>query len=108
MGGLSFSDRAARSMWRIVPKRVLSGAIGWGGTRGIPARLRSAVLSRFARAYGIDVTEAERPLSDYQGFDDFFTRKLRPEARPIDTAPGGVVSPSDGTVVDCGLVTAGK
>jgi phosphatidylserine decarboxylase len=108
MGGLSFSDRAARSMWRIVPKRVLSGAIGWGGSRGIPARLRTVLLSRFARAYGIDLTQAERPLSEYQGFDDFFTRKLRPEARPIDTTPGCVVSPSDGTVVDCGLVTAGK
>ena len=31
MGGLSFSDRARRSMWRMVPKRAVSGAIGWGG-----------------------------------------------------------------------------
>ena len=59
-------------MWRIVPKRALSGAIGWGGSRGIPGRLRTAVLSRFATMYGIDVNEAEKPLTEYAGFDDFW------------------------------------
>ena len=97
MGGLSFSDRAARSVWRIFPKRALSGAIGWGGTRSLPGALRAAMLSRFARIYGIDASEAEKPLAEYSGFDDFFTRKLRPELRPIDAAPGRVVSTSDGT-----------
>jgi phosphatidylserine decarboxylase len=95
-------------MWRIVPKRALSGAIGWGGRRGIPARLRSAVLTRFARAYGIDVSEAEKPLEEYADFDDFFTRRLRSGCRPVDQAPGHVVSPSDGTVVESGVVTEGK
>jgi phosphatidylserine decarboxylase len=107
MGALSFSDRARRSMWRMVPKRAVSGAIGWGATRGIPARLRTLMLSRFARVYGIDIAEAEKPIDQYAGFDDFFTRRLRPGARPIDAAPGRVVSPADGTVVECGLATAG-
>jgi phosphatidylserine decarboxylase len=95
-------------MWRIVPKRAVSGAIGWGASCDIPARLRAVMLSRFARIYGIDVAEAEKPLADYAGFDEFFTRRLRPDARPIDPSAGRVVSPADGTVVDCGLVTAGK
>ena len=102
MGELSFSDRAARSVWRLFPKRALSSAIGWGANRGIPAPLRVAVLTRFARTYGIDVGEAEKPLSEYTGLDDFFTRRLRAGARPIDQAPGNVVSPADGTVVECG------
>ena len=84
MGGLSFSDRARRSMWRMVPKRAVSDAIGWGVSLGIPAALRTLMLSRFARIYGIDVSEAEKPLAEYAGFDEFFTRKLRPGARPID------------------------
>jgi len=95
-------------MWRIVPKRALSGAIGWGGMRGIPAPLRPAMLSRFAAIYGIDVSEAEKPLAEYAGFDDFFTRRLRADARPIDRSPGRVVSCADGTVVESGLVTDGK
>jgi phosphatidylserine decarboxylase len=65
------------------------------------------MLSRFARAYGIDVAEAEKPLGDYAGFDEFFTRRLRAGARPIADEPAGIVSPADGTVVECGLATAG-
>jgi phosphatidylserine decarboxylase len=95
-------------MWRIVPKRAVSGAISWGVSLGIPAPLRTLMLSRFARIYGIDVSEAEKPISEYAGFDEFFTRKLRPEARPIDGLPGRVISPADGTIVECGLAAAGK
>jgi phosphatidylserine decarboxylase len=107
MGGLSFSDRARRSMWRIVPKRAVSEAIAWGANRGIPGALRRTMLSRFARIYGIEVSEAEKPLGDYSGFDEFFTRRLRAGARPIADLAGVVVSPADGKVVECGLATAG-
>jgi phosphatidylserine decarboxylase len=108
MGGLSFSDRARRSVWRMVPKRAVSDAIGWGAARGIPRRLRPVMLSRFAAAYGIDVDEAEKPLQEYAGFDEFFTRRLRPGARPIADQPDAIVSPADGVVVECGLATEGK
>jgi len=108
MGALSFSDRARRSVWRMFPKRAVSEAIGWGSSVGIPGRLRDLMLTRFARIYGIDVSEAEKPLGAYADFDEFFTRKLRPGLRPIADEPGSVVSPADGTVVECGLVTAGK
>ena len=66
------------------------------------------MLTRFARIYGIDVSEAEKPLGGYAGFDEFFTRKLRPGARPIDDAPGRVVSPADGTIVECGAGDRGQ
>jgi len=95
-------------MWRIVPKRAVSDAIGWGASREIPRQLRRVVLSRFAATYGIDVSEAEKPLEDYAGFDEFFTRRLRPDARPIAGDPNSIVSPADGVVVECGLATAGQ
>lgn len=66
------------------------------------------MLTRFARAYGIDISEAEKPIEQYTGFDDFFTRRLVSGARPIDAVPGRVISPADGTVVESGLVTQGK
>ena len=95
-------------MWRLLPKEALSGAIGWGASRRLPPPFREKLLSRFARTYGIDVEEAEKPLAEYAGFDEFFTRRLRDGARPIDSRPGSVVSPADGTVVDCGVASAGK
>src|SRR4029453_6717431 len=102
MGGLSFSDRARRSMWRMVPKRAVSDAIGWGVSLGIPAALRTLMLSRFARSYATEESEGGKPLTESSGFDEFFTRKLRPGARPLDETPGRVVSPADGTIVECG------
>lgn len=66
------------------------------------------MLSRFARVYGINLDEAEKPLDDYSGFDEFFTRRLRAGLRPIADRPGEVASPADGTVVESGLATAGK
>jgi phosphatidylserine decarboxylase len=92
----------------MVPKRAVSEAISWGVSLGIPARLRAMMLTRFAGIYGIDISEAEKPITEYEGFDEFFTRKLRPGARPIDDAPGRVVSPADGVIVEAGLATAGK
>src|SRR5690606_35645132 len=35
-------------------------------------------------------------------FNDFFTRALRPDARPIATGPELIASPVDGTVSQCG------
>ena len=66
------------------------------------------MLSRFARIYGIDVSEAEKPLEDYAGFDEFFTRRLKAGLRPIAEGPDQIASPADGTVVECGLARAGK
>ena len=108
MDSLSLTDRAARAMWRLLPKGALSGAIGWGASRRLPTAMRATLLASFARSYGIDVSEAEKPLAEYGGFDEFFTRRLRAGARPIDARPGAVVSPADGTVVDCGVASAGK
>ncbi|HEX3696252.1 MAG TPA: archaetidylserine decarboxylase [Polyangia bacterium] len=66
------------------------------------------MLTQFARTYGIDVSEAEKPLADYVSIDDFFTRRLRNSVRPIDQAPNTVISPADGTVVECGLAEDGQ
>jgi phosphatidylserine decarboxylase len=107
MGSLPFSSRAARTAWRIAPKRALSGAIGWGAGVGIPSRLRADFLARFARFYGIDASEAEKPLGEYARVDEFFTRRLRPGVRPVDSRPDTVVSPADGTVIESGVATEG-
>jgi phosphatidylserine decarboxylase len=107
MGSLPLSSRAVRTAWRVAPKRAYSGAVGWGAGIGIPGWFRPTFLARFARLYGIDVTEAERSLADYRTLDAFFTRRLREGARQIDGDPDAVVAPSDGTVIESGVVTEG-
>jgi phosphatidylserine decarboxylase len=70
--------------------------------------LSSLVLKSFARKYEIDLAEAEWPLDQYKTLQEFFTRKLRPGARPVALASDAVVAPSDGVVCDAGVVSAGK
>jgi phosphatidylserine decarboxylase len=108
MSSLSFGERFARSAWRVTPQRALSEIIGWGARRSLPASVRSPLLRSFVRKYQIDATEAEKPLEEYGGLAEFFTRRLRPGARPVDATPGTVVSVADGTVVDRGLVKDGR
>lgn len=108
MSTLSFGERMVRSAWRAAPQRALSEVIGWGARRSLPRPLRRSVLQSFANRFGIDVSEAEKPLEEYDGLQEFFTRRLRSGLRPVDQAPGVVVSSADGTVVEQGVVTAGK
>jgi phosphatidylserine decarboxylase len=108
MSNLSLGERVMRSAWRLTPQRALSDVIGWSAQRSLPPVLRTALLRRFARQYGIDVAEAEKPLEAYSGLQEFFTRRLRPGARPIDTDPSSIVSPADGVVVEIGRVERGR
>jgi phosphatidylserine decarboxylase len=108
MSSLSFGERVTRTAWRVTPQRALSGLIGWWARRSVPGAVRGAYLRGFARNYGIDVAEAEKPIEAYGGVQEFFTRKLRPDARPVDLSPGTVVSPADGRVVDRGVITGGR
>jgi phosphatidylserine decarboxylase len=108
MSILPFRERVVRSLWRVAPQRALSQLIGWSATRVLPGPARAALLASFARQYGIDVGEAEKPLEEYTGLQDFFTRKLRPDARPLPADPDVVVSSADGRVVETGHVTEGQ
>jgi phosphatidylserine decarboxylase len=51
------------------------------------------LIRNFAKMYNIAIDEAEKPLSAYDSLDSFFTRRLKPELRPIGQVP---VHPCDG------------
>ncbi len=92
----------------LLPQHGLSRAVG--RLAASEARWISAPLIRtFARAYKVNMTEAEHAdLAAYHSFNDFFTRPLKPGARPIDPAPDSVVSPADGVVSQTGIIEDGQ
>lgn len=57
--------------------------------------LRTAIRT-FATVYGIDLTEAEANLSEFDTFQAFFTRKLKAGLRPVSRAADMLPSPADG------------
>lgn len=85
----------------ILPKRDLSHWVGRAVHRRIPGRLGRASVEFFAKAYGIDMSEAEKPIAAYETIGDLFTRRLRPGVRPIGRWP---VHPCDGAVTECGPI----
>lgn len=64
---------------------------------------RRRVITWFIRRYGVDMTPVEgNDWRDYPHFNAFFTRPLRPGARPPAPQADAVVSPVDGTVYAAG------
>ncbi len=51
-------------------------------------------IESFIETYGIDKVEFLK--SDFSSFNDFFIRKLKPEARPIVSDPNRLAMPADG------------
>jgi len=86
----------------VMPKKAMTEFAGTvaGRARGP----RTARLIRwFVRRYGVDMSEAAEPdVARYATFNDFFTRALRPGARPL--AASDLICPVDGAVSQCGAV----
>jgi phosphatidylserine decarboxylase len=70
--------------------------------------LRDRMIRRFAAAYGVDMTEAARGFGEFASFNDFFTRELKPGARPLADADAFILSPADGAVSQLGTITNGR
>jgi phosphatidylserine decarboxylase len=98
----------AYNLLKLLPRNTLSRAVGAACRIPAPRPVMRAVIRTFARKYGVDTSEAERGIDDYPTFTEFFTRRLRPGARPI--APGELVpiSPVDGTVGEVGDIVEGR
>jgi phosphatidylserine decarboxylase len=71
--------------------------------------LKDLLIRVFARHFGVDREEAKSPdPSAYPHFNAFFTRALRPGARPIAGPEGAVVSPADGVLSQIGGIGDGR
>ncbi len=92
----------------LVPKNLLSRVVGAAAHAPLPKPIAHASIRVFARAYGIDLDEAERPVGEYRTLGKFFTRRLRPGARTIDRRPGLAVSPADGVLANGGRLEDGR
>ena len=79
-------ERVAVDVLRWTPEGTLSRGIGWAASRRVPRPLRGALYGGFARAVGADLSALDRPVTDFERFDDFFTRPLRAGARPSPAA----------------------
>lgn len=63
----------------------------------------------FSKVFKVDLDEAVNPdPASYTTFNEFFTRPLKPELRPVAGGENVLVSPVDGTVSQAGRIEQGR
>ena len=100
-------DRAFAALQGLLPTRALS-ALMFRVAEWRQPRFKDALIRLFMRLYPIDLSEAERErVASYEHFNAFFTRALKPGARPQPSEPEVLSSPVDGTLSQFGAIRAG-
>jgi phosphatidylserine decarboxylase len=70
--------------------------------------IKDLLIRQVVKWYKVDLQEAlESDPGRYRSFNDFFTRALRPDARPIAPMESQVASPADGTLSQAGGIDSG-
>jgi phosphatidylserine decarboxylase len=69
---------------------------------------KNFLTNKIISHYGVNMDEAvTQDLSEFKSFNEFFTRELKPEIRPLTTDIGAIASPADGVVSQSGPITQG-
>lgn len=64
---------------------------------------KNPFINLFAKLYKIEWADFERQSAkEFENFNDFFTRELKADARPLSNAP--IISPSDGRIAAAGTL----
>ena len=103
-----FKDTLFLTLQKILPQACLSRLAGkLANCENIT--IKNKLIDLAIKRFNIDLGDAliENPTS-YISFNDFFTRKLKPEARPIDKSHQSIISPADGKITQAGKITEDK
>lgn len=88
----------------VLPKHLVSRLVGClaQAKAGV---LTTQLIKWFVNHFNVDMTEAEKSsVNDYRTFNDFFTRALKPGARPIIAGDNVLCHPVDGTISQLGPI----
>ena len=86
----------------VLPKLLLTKVAGLVASKK-GGNFTTALIRWFVGRYQVNMAEALNPdLSSYASFNDFFTRALKPGARPM--AAADLISPVDGAISQFGAI----
>ncbi|CAA0114577.1 Phosphatidylserine decarboxylase proenzyme [BD1-7 clade bacterium] len=96
------------ALQQVLPQHTLSRIVG-KLAESRQTWLKNTLIRAFIDVYNVDMTQAVRQRAeDFANFNDFFTRELKPDARPICSEPSALASPADGAVSELGDVELGS
>jgi phosphatidylserine decarboxylase len=98
----TFRDRLFVATQHLIPQHLLSRLV-YRLTRSRTPGVKNALIKSFMRRFSPDMSDALQPDPlAYGSFNEFFTRALRPGARPVDPNSSILVSPVDGAISQVG------
>lgn len=96
------SDSFAVLPQYLMPKQAMTALAGKFASARLGG-LTTAVIRGFVARYGVNMAEAANPdTASYTSFNDFFTRALKPGARPL--ADADLICPVDGAISQFGPI----
>ncbi len=84
-----YSNPCGRLITKILCRRFVSNICAWY----MDSRFSKRRIKKLVDRHAIDMGDYEN--REFSSFNDFFTRKLSPNARPVDMKPSSLVSPCD-------------
>ena len=105
---LPLRDQVAAELLHWFPKNAFSQTMGWASRLQLPPWLRDPIYRGFSRRFGVDLSEIDRPLRDFERFDDFFCRPLPPGARHVTPGDTTLAAPCDGVLAEYGVAHDGQ
>lgn len=100
--GASWLDHCKALPQRVLPHHLLSRGMH-AIARSPNPLIRDSLIGFFLSRFRIDLSQAEiQDPKQFETFNAFFTRALRPDARPLCADPDALVSPVDATVSQAG------
>lgn len=92
----------------IIPQHLLSRIAGAIAECEWPW-LKNSFIKWFIRRYKVNMQEAVDPEPyNYKNFNAFFTRALKPDARPIAADDNAIACPADGAISQIGDIESGR
>lgn len=106
--GGAWIERSVVLLQYLLPQHAISRLV-LKATRARTRWFKNALIKGFLRLYDVNMGEAlNEDATRFASFNEFFTRPLKPECRPVDAAPARIVSPVDGRVSECGAIHADR
>jgi phosphatidylserine decarboxylase len=99
--------RALFVLLTLLPKNAMSRAMGRVTAMRLPGPIQRAEIRLFAALAGVAIEEARDDVADFASLQQFFTRALRPGARPLEGDDKTLVSPCDGAWGESGAIESG-
>ena len=81
---------------RVLMRPLLLPAVSRLGGKLLNTKVSAVFAGLFARTHGIDLNKYEKQKFD--SYNDFFTRKIKAEERPVNREDTVLISPCDGKV----------